>query len=252
MEYQTAFLRWVEHAEYDQIGDKHRKGAAHDTKAQIYVSEGKYEEAIVYATEAIAILKDGVNMSVIAEAYMTKARALIYVEDIAEATVNLHSAMEIARVQVGDDGVSVLAKEFEQILLEKNRYDENIDEEQEKIFKGEFELILPASLAGYMNCDVVRIRNSHLEKEGLPKGALALVANEEVKRGNIVALKELSDDSIVCGYYDHFAEIVSLSRPGEDDLLYKAEEIEVLGKVIGAGIEDGVSNSKILIKPINS
>ena len=104
---------------YDQIGDKNRKGSSLDTKAQIFIDEKKYEEAVRTAEEAIIILKNGINMSYLIEAYITKAKALVYLDKIAAATVTLNGAMEIARSQMGEEGVAALAKEFESILVEK-------------------------------------------------------------------------------------------------------------------------------------
>jgi AraC-like DNA-binding protein len=54
---------------FKKIGDKTREGYSLDTRAQIYMDEGKYEEALKYINEAILLLSEGDN-----HIYLTHSR----------------------------------------------------------------------------------------------------------------------------------------------------------------------------------
>ncbi len=119
-----------------------------------------------------------------------------------------------------------------------------------KIYDGDLELVLPEEIANYDDYQVVRIKNSHLVAMGIQKDSLAVVVEETIKRGDLVVLTEIQDDSIVCGFCDYFAGIVSISGINSETLLFKTEEVRVVGKIIGVGNSEPARDGKIHIRPI--
>ncbi len=237
---------------YEQLGDATRKGSSLDTKAQIFIDEKEYEKALKTADEAIEILRNSENSAYLTEAFFTRSKALLLLDDISSSVISLFQAMEIARINVGEKAVISLAREFETAARAKFDAFPKENTVSDSFPKDEFELAIPPSLAHYDDYQVIRIRNSHLENIGIPEGALALVVDEKVKRGDLVAIKELADDSIICGFYDYFAGIISITGQGSETVLFKKEESQVIGKIVGTGKDDEDQEGKLRIKPIHS
>ncbi len=232
------------------LGDKARKGATLDTRAQICFEEGKFKEALEAVNEALEILKDGENTAYLTEAYFTKAKILVLLDDVATATLYLMKATELARTNVGVKTAEKLAREFEIAVRKKSIPKDLQSNIGNKIYEGEMELILPPALANYDDYQVVRIKNSHLEEIGIEKNSLAVVVSETIKRGDLVALTEIANDSIICGFYDYFAGIVSISGINSETHLFKTEEVKVVGKIIGVGNSQPGPDGKIYVRPI--
>ena len=235
---------------FDTLGDQTRKGTVLETTAQIYCEEGKYSEALETINQSVEILEGGENATCLTEAYFTKAKILVFLDDVATATLALMKAVEIARTNVGEKAAEKLAKEFEIVIRKKSPHSDIGTHMQNKIYKGEMELVLPPPLSSYDDYQVVRIKNSHLEEIGIPKNSLAVVVEETIKRGDLIALTEITNDSIICGFYDYFAGIVSISGINSETLLFKTEEVKVVGKIIGVGNSDPDGDGKIHIRPI--
>ncbi len=234
---------------FEILGDKARMGASLDTKAQIFLDAGNYKEALVQSEESIKILKEGESTAFLADAYFTRAKTLVLMDDVASATLSLYKAMELARANAGIEAGERLAKEFE-VVIRKKSLPQGLDTHgQNKIYGDDLELVFPPSMANYDDCEVVRIRNSHLEEIGIPVGSLAVVVEETIKRGDLIALSEIVNDSIICGFYDYFAGIVSLSGINTETLLFNTEEVKVLGKIIGVGAAEPDAGGKIHVKP---
>lgn len=235
---------------YVKLGDKTRRGSSLDTKAQIFFDEGNYSESIRTANQAIALLRSGENSAYHSEAHFTKSKALLFLDAIADSALALFEAMEIARVNQGEKAEKQLALDFEAAIRNRDIRVKQNRRPRRKLRDFESELVIPTSLSVNEDYQVIRIRNSHLEKIGIRFGDLALVVNVAVQRGDLIAVKENFDESIICGFYDYFAGIISVSGFDSETLLLKKEDVEIIGKVVGTGSKEHSRDGKIRIKPI--
>lgn len=264
---QNNFLKAHESADnavkiFKRINDRTREGFSLDTKAQIYIAEKKYSEALRTIEKAIKIIKLSENTSFITETYLTKTKTLIHLDDISGATFCLFEAVELAKIQTGEKAAEDLIKEYETALREK--FDKN-NESQTPTEVGYFsfpstktntvgaeklELVLPNSIARYTDIQAVQIRNTHLEFAGLEKDSFAVVAETEVKKGDLAAITDLETDTVICGFYDEDFGIVCLESENPDPLLFDLKNIEILGKIVGVGKPEKSSGNKIIVKPL--
>lgn len=249
---------------FRQLKDRTREGFSLDTKAQIYYAEKNYSEALKTGEKAIAILTKSENKSYLVECLLTKAKTLLFLEDdISTAVMCLFDAVNIARTNISEESARELIREFEKARQEKNSPEVKKESAGEKIsekdkisqanepFSEGLELVLPAPLANYDDLSGVWIANDHLEKFGLPKGSLAIVAQEEVKRGDLAALNCLAGDEIICGFYDADFGIVCLEFGDSDVKMFDEQEIEIFGKIIGVCRPEKNSGGKMFVEPIN-
>ena len=186
---------------FKRIKDRTREGFSLDTKAQIYFSEGKFSEALKTADQAIAILSKSENKGYLVESIMTKAKTLLYLkDDVSFAVICMIDAVQIARANTSEEKALELIRKFEKFKQEKisNQIEKKVGtelkteiKETDATISENLELILPPSIAHYTDIRGVWISNDHLEKFGLRKGSLAIVAHQEVKRGDLIALTEL-------------------------------------------------------------
>ena len=235
---------------YEDLGDRARKGSSLDTKAQIFFEEGEYKQGLETIDQALAILESGENTAYLTEAHFTKAKLLVLLDQLAAASGSLYDAMQLARTNVGVEAGERLAKEFEIVVRKKSLPQDLETQMRNKIYEGDMELILPPSLSNYDDYQVIRIRNSHLEQIGINKDSLAVVVEDTIKRGDLVALTEIADDAVICGFYDYFAGIVSITGMTSETLLFKSEEVKLVGKIIGVGDREPGSDGMIHIKPV--
>lgn len=228
--------------------DLTREGFSCDTKAQIYFAEGKYAEALKSIEKAIEILKKSENSAYLSETYLTKAKILLYSDGFTSAMLALYEAVKIAEVNIGEAAVKNLIAEFEDVLSEKNK--PLGDAPNEEAGKEKLELIMPSSLAHYEGIQAVRINNEYLENVGLPKNSLAVVAQVEIKRGDLAAVNETASDTVVCGFYDADFGIVCLEAKSGDPYLFDENEITILGKIIGVCHSHKTTGGKIIVEPL--
>lgn len=236
---------------FKRLKDRTREGFSLDTKAQVYLADGKYEEALITVEAAIAIMQKSENLAYLVETYQTKTKSLVYLNDISAATLCLFDAMQIAKSNISEEAANNLAKEFEKMLHEKNSsaYDGGFTKTASN--EKNLELILPPSIAHYQNVQGVWIKNTHLEKFGLPKNSLAIVVKEKIKRGDLVAISELADDSVSCGFYDADFGIVCLENRDNEPQLFDEGDIEILGKIVGVCSSGKNSEGQMIIKLLN-
>jgi len=236
---------------YKKVKDRTREGSSLDTKAQIYFAEGKYADALKIAEKAINILIKSENKAYLVESYLTKTKTLIYLNDFSAATFCLFEAVQIAKTHISEKAAEDLVKEYEETLQEKNSA---IVEEicSEKETTGEtLELLLPLSISHYNDFQGVWIKNSHLEMVGLRKDSLAIVVQEKIKRGDLVAIIEIANDSVSCGFYDSDFGIVCLEGSNSELQIFDEKDIRILGKIIGVCKVEKSSNGKMIVEPIN-
>jgi tetratricopeptide (TPR) repeat protein len=227
-----------------------REGFSFDTKAQIYFAEGEYTKALKVVEKGINILTKSENIALLVETYLTKAKILLYLDDLTAAFLCLSDAVQIAKTNISEERATTLVKEFELALNEKNSPVINEVFTEKEIVEEKIELILHPSIAHYEEFQGVWIKNSHLENYGLRKGSLAVVTKDKIKRGDLVAISENVDGSVLCGFYDADFGIVCLEGIGEEPRLFDENDITILGKIIGVGNAHNETSGKITVEPL--
>ena len=236
---------------FKRIKDKTRQGFSLETKAQIYTAEGNYRQALETIEQAISILQKSENTKYLTEAYLTKAKILLYTDDFCSAFMCLSDAVQKAKDKISEEIALNLVKDFEAALKEKNsepvpkvEFDNNRNLEN-------LELILPPSMAHYQKIEVIRIQNSHLEKVGLCKGALAIAVEETIRRGDLAAVLEKESGAVSCGFYDFGFGIVGLDGFDVEPQLFDENNIEIIGKIIGICKNEKNPDGKLFVELLN-
>lgn len=247
---------------FKQIKDRTREGFSLDTKAQIYLHEAKFDDALRAIEKGLKILAKTENKGYLVETMMTKVKTLVYLDDVSAATKCLFEAVEIAKIHIDEQTANSLIQDFEKTLREKilaenarnigesktdSAFDDNGGEPQ-----SELEFVLPPEIAHYDNIEVVRIQNSHFESVGLKQNSLAIVVKETLKRGDFAVLSEKGTDAVICGIYDAAYGIICLEGAGSEPLLFDENEVEILGKIVGV-CETTPTNTdgKFFIQPLS-
>lgn len=234
-----------------KLEDRTREGFTLDTKAQIYFDEKKYEQALITVETALAIMQKSENMAYLVETLWTKTKILIYLNNLAAATKSLFEATRLAEIHISEEAANNLLKDFETTLHEKTSFISTTQVIEPKRNEETLELVLPPTIAHYHNVQGVRMRNSHLEKYDLPIDSLAIVVEDKIRRGDLVAVTEIATDSVVCGFYDSDFGIVCLENGEGEPTLFDESDIKILGKIIGVCNEEKTSDGKMLVKPLN-
>ena len=233
------------------ISDRTREGFSYDTKAQIYYAEGKYDDGLKTIEKAVRILKKGENKAYLVEAYTTKSKMLVAVDDIAAAVICISGALTIATTHISAEAAKKLAEEFEDGIRERKLSTaKSVLVEKELGGGKELELILPSSISHYQEYQAVWIKNTHLEEAGLNKDCLAIVVEEEIEKGNLVAVSEIKDGSVSCGFYDSDFGIVCLEGINSAPQIFNEQEIDILGKIVGVSESSKPVGGKMLIKSL--
>ena len=231
--------------------DRTREGFARDTKALIFLAERKFGPGLEAVEAALEILRQGENAAYTAETLQTKFKLQLFSNDFAGAVATLHEAMEIARVQIGEASAASI---FENFRAAANEHAAPIEPEKPHMpafEKEDLQLVLPAELSRFENFQGLWINNSRLQSIGLKKGSLALVVQDEIKPGDLVAITELGTGLVSCGFYDEDFGIVCLEGINTEPELFDTGAVKVLGKIVGAcgGVKD--ENGQMVVKPIN-
>ena len=219
---------------YREIKDRTREGFTWDTKALIYFEEGRFAEALETIEQAISILGKSENFAYFTDTLLTKARIQLYTNDFSTATLTLLEAVEIAKVRISEEAATNLIKSFETSLAERNSQPKQPAAiERSGIASGDLKLILPSTLAHFDDYNGVWITNSDLESYGLKRGSLALVVPCTARRGDLVAVIEIENDQVSCGFYDKDFGIVCLEAGNSEPQLYDESDVRILGKIVG-------------------
>lgn len=78
------------------IGDFSRQGYALDTRANIFLTEGKYENALDCADKAVKLLQNSENKLFLLETFKTKIKSLIFLKRRSDAADTYAAAKKIA------------------------------------------------------------------------------------------------------------------------------------------------------------
>lgn len=236
---------------FRQIKDRTREGFSLDTKAQIFFSEFKFNEALQAVEKGLKILATSENKAYLVETMLTKVKCLIFSDDFVSATMFLTDAVQIAKTYISENAAKELIKDFELILQAKNSpiTKESYAENEENIEN--LELALPLELSHYEEIQAIRVRNRQLEPVGLRKGSLAIVATVSVMRGDLVAVSEKATDAVSFGFYDNDFGIICLETVESEPQLFAENEIEVLGKIVGICHCEKNSSGSLIVEPLN-
>ena len=200
----------------------------------LFLDEGRYEEALDAVDQGIAILRKSENFGYLTETIATKARIQLFANDFSTATLTLLEAVEIAKVRISEDAAMRLIREFEQALEDRNSGRGRALEVAKSGLAGDdLKLVLPTSISHYDDYQGIWISNSDLEPYGLARGSLAVVVDDKIRRGDLIALVELSSDLVSCGFYDSDFGIVCLEAGGSEPQLFDKSDIKILGKIVG-------------------
>jgi tetratricopeptide (TPR) repeat protein len=85
---------------FKKVGDKTREGFSIDTRAHVYMAEGKYKEALSCSKAALKILQDGENYSYLANSTQTKSHIEFYLNDYAVSLNTMVASVTIASIHV--------------------------------------------------------------------------------------------------------------------------------------------------------
>jgi tetratricopeptide (TPR) repeat protein len=85
---------------FKKLGDKTREGYSIDTQAQIYLAQGKYEEALKCANEAITMLKKGENYCYLVNSMETKSRIELELKDYKNYAKTIVACINIASIHI--------------------------------------------------------------------------------------------------------------------------------------------------------
>ena len=233
-----------------EIGDRTREGFSYDTKALIYFDEGRFDLALEAVNQAITILGTSENFGYLTETITTKAKIQLHLDGFSTATLTLLEAVELAKVRISEEAAHRLIRDFENALDARNATNA-VSSDRTGVASGDLQLILPPAIAHYKEYQGVWITNSDLEAYGLSRGSLAVVVPTTVKRGDLVAVMEIENESVSCGFYDTDFGIVCLEAGGTEPQLFDKSAIKVLGKIVGVCRAEKVSNGTVDVEPIN-
>ncbi|MFT3743565.1 MAG: hypothetical protein QM785_04645 [Pyrinomonadaceae bacterium] len=241
---------------FHRMKDMTRTGFSLDTKASLYMSEGKYDDALKTVDKALALLYQSDNSAYQIETLMTRAKILINMDNFAEATLSLVDAVNLARRQTGEESAKKLIQQFEQAMtarkaVKSTPVESNPAVSTVKTATDDFELVLPEDVATYSEYRGIWINNDRLADAGLTRGSLAVVARTSVKRGELAAIVELESGQATCGFYDADFGIVCLESSEGDPVVFNEDEVQVLGKIIGVCRSENIrQGGKIVVETI--
>lgn len=235
---------------FTKIQDRTREGFSLDTKSQIFLAERKFEQALTTIDGAISTLSKGENKSYVVESLKTKIKILISMNKLSEATFCLIEAVEIAKSKISEEKADSIVEVYENYLRENFSAASSDTQSNEKKNLDNLELILPSPLSDFEDINVIWINNSHLEGAGIFKNSLAvIVPTADVRRGDLVALEELENKNVNCGFYDNEFGIVCLEGFDTEPLLFDEEKIRIIGKIVGVA-NDKTNDGKLIVEPI--
>lgn len=236
---------------FREIGDRTREGYSYDTKAGLYFDEGRFDKALEAVDRAITILGTSENFAYLTDTLTTKAKIQLHTDGFATATLTLLEAVELAKVRISEDAAHRLIRDFERALEDRNVATAPVATDRTGVASGDLKLVLPPSIAHYKDYQGVWITNSDLEAYGLTRGSLAVVVPMSVRRGDLVAVMEIENESVSCGFYDSDFGIICLEAGGAEPQLFDSAAIKVLGKIVGVCHADQLSGDTVDVQPIN-
>jgi len=88
---------------FEQIGDRMREGYSLETRAQIFVAEGKPDKALKFVNSSIELLEDGESYRNLVESYRTKIKILLRLNRLSEALTVMTAAHNLAALYISQE-----------------------------------------------------------------------------------------------------------------------------------------------------
>jgi tetratricopeptide (TPR) repeat protein len=104
---------------FNKQGDKTLEGYSFDTRAKIYLAEGKYEEALKCINEAIMMLPEDGNYYRTANIYQTKSKIELCMNKFSESFETIIKSIHIADLHISNEEAKKFIGEYIELL--KNR-----------------------------------------------------------------------------------------------------------------------------------
>jgi tetratricopeptide (TPR) repeat protein len=101
---------------FKKLSDKTREGYSIDTQAQIYMAQGKYEEALKCANEAVKMLSDGENYCYLANSMQTKSHIQLYLKDFKNSMKTKMASVNIASIHISQTHADKFIDEYVELL----------------------------------------------------------------------------------------------------------------------------------------
>jgi tetratricopeptide (TPR) repeat protein len=104
-----------------KFGDKNREGNSLDTRSQIFMSEGKYAEALKCSNQAIKLLESGENYCYLANTMQTKSHIEFYLKDYANSLNTMIASVNICSLHISQTQADKFREDYAALMktLEK-------------------------------------------------------------------------------------------------------------------------------------
>lgn len=235
---------------YTKINDARWKALAIDTKAQIFIAQEDFENAVKFADEAIEILNFGDNAGILSELYLTKATALFFEGNIAQAVLAISEAVQLAKI-AGEAQTKRIAESFETAW--RTKFPPKIQRlysEQEKLEMSDIEIDLPRGVSPNQKFFGIWIKNNHFKEFGLERGRFAIVVESEIEKGDLVAISDNETELVSIGFFDRDFGLIALENRLSEPELFNENQITILGKIIGYCEPEINSRGRYTVQPI--
>ncbi|NNE65743.1 MAG: tetratricopeptide repeat protein [Pyrinomonadaceae bacterium] len=230
--------------------DFSRYGFSFDTQASILLKEGRLDEALVSAEKGIEILRKTEFTEFLVETLYTKIKIQAAQNKLADCAITFSELADVIRPLQGTDRLKAKAKEFEKLIRGQMFSGVGLILTEKVIPGEELELELSPSLRNYSHFDAIWLKNDHLSGIGLKKGCLALTVDEKPADGDPVAVMG-SANEVMCGYYHAGFGLVTISSDQVELEAFKAEEIKIVGKIVGFAEPHKSKNGKLPVSPVH-
>jgi tetratricopeptide (TPR) repeat protein len=104
---------------FKKQGDKTLEGYSLDTRAKIYLAEGKYEEALNCINEAILMLSEGDNYYHIANIYQTKSKIELCMNKLPKSFETITKSIHIANLYISNEQAKKFIGEYIELLKKR-------------------------------------------------------------------------------------------------------------------------------------
>ena len=236
---------------HKEAQDFSRYGFSFDTQASILLEEGRLDEALVSVEKGIDVLRKTEFNEFLVETLFTKIKILAAQNKLADCALAFSELADVIRPLQGIDRLEEKAREFEKLIRGQMFSGVGLVLTEKVIPGEELQLELSPSLRKYSHFDAVWLKNDHLSGIGLNKGCLALTVDESPADGDPVAVMG-SKNEVMCGYYHAGFGLVTISSDDVELEAFKAEEIKIVGKIVGFAEPQKSRDGKLPVSPVQN